>query len=140
MFTDLISRLYIFASSVAASQTDCDAEKSKKLLGLFPKWYAYFPSDKYTFAAGRCGFSALDLTKDYNLLWLVILAAIEILLRVAGLVAVVFVIYGGFRYITSQGEPENTKAALNTIINALIGVAIAVVASAAVAFIASHFS
>lgn len=74
---------------------------------------------------------------NLNEIWLVGLAVFDDLLRVAGMVAVVFVIYGGVRYITSQGEPEATKAAQGTIINALIGLAIAIVAATTVAFIGS---
>ena len=44
------------------------------------------------------------------------------------MVAVAFVIYGGFKYVTSQGEPEAYKSAQQTIINALIGIALAVLA------------
>lgn len=64
------------------------------------------------------------------------LAVLEILLRVAAMIAVGFVIYGGFRYITSQGEPDSTKAARQTILNAVIGLVIALLATAIVSFIA----
>ena len=47
----------------------------------------------------------------------------------------VFVMVGGARYITSQGEPENIKAAQQTILNAIIGGIIALLASGIVAFI-----
>ena len=57
---------------------------------------------------------------------------VEILLRIAGLVAVVYVVMGGFKYMTSQGEPENLKQAQGTIINALIGLVIAMLATAVV--------
>jgi hypothetical protein len=68
-------------------------------------------------------------------LTLVILAILDIMLRIAGLVAVGFVIYGAIQYITSQGEPDGIKKAQNTITNALIGMVIAITATAAVAFI-----
>ena len=71
--------------------------------------------------------------------WLIGLAIFEDLLRVAGMAAVAFVIYGGFRYTTSQGSPEQTGAALGTILHALIGLAIAIIAATSVAFIAKQF-
>ncbi len=64
------------------------------------------------------------------------IALVEIMLRIAGLVAVGFVIYGGFRFIVSQGEPENAKAARETIMNAIIGLIITIVAAAVVNFVA----
>lgn len=66
---------------------------------------------------------------------LVGLAVIDILVRIAALVAVAFVMYGGIRYITSQGSPDGTKAAQNTILNGVVGLAIAIVAAAVVAFL-----
>jgi hypothetical protein len=65
------------------------------------------------------------------------LAILQDLVRVAALVAVGFVIFGGFKYITSQGAPEDTKEALKTIINALIGLAFAILAAGIVGFIGS---
>lgn len=60
---------------------------------------------------------------------------VDILLRVAAIVAVGFTVYGGFRYIMSQGEPEATKKAKGTIINASIGLVITMFASVIVGFI-----
>lgn len=63
------------------------------------------------------------------------MAVAEILLRVAGMVAVAYVILGGFKYMTSQGEPDGLKAAQGTIINALIGLAISVMSTVIVTVI-----
>ncbi|MGH7195931.1 MAG: pilin [Candidatus Saccharimonadales bacterium] len=68
-------------------------------------------------------------------IWLIALAVFEDILRIAGLVAVFVVIAGGIRYSTSNGDPQSAQAARGTIINALIGLTIAVIASATVAFI-----
>lgn len=68
----------------------------------------------------------------------VILAVIDIMLRIAGMVTVAFVIYGGFRYMTSQGEPDALKQAQGTIINALIGLAIAVLSVSIVSFVGGN--
>ena len=68
--------------------------------------------------------------------WLIALGVIDILLRVSGMVAIWYIIYGGFKYIMSQGDPENTKNALRTITNALIGLIIVTVSVALVAFVA----
>ncbi|HEX9503062.1 MAG TPA: hypothetical protein VF974_01935 [Patescibacteria group bacterium] len=53
-----------------------------------------------------------------------ILKIINIALGVAGLVAVLFLIIGGFRYITSAGNEETAESAKKIIINAIIGVVI----------------
>lgn len=109
----------------------------------FKAWYAYLPQD--SFEAG-CQIKA-DLqimpdnaTKSPGVLPQIALAVADDLLRIAALVAVVFVIIGGVKYLTSQGEPAQTKQALSSIINALIGLAIAIIAAAVVSYIGKKLS
>lgn len=54
---------------------------------------------------------------------------------VAGVVAVIMIIYGGFRFVTSGGNPESTKSARNTILFALIGLVIVAFAQLIVKFV-----
>jgi hypothetical protein len=65
----------------------------------------------------------------------VILAVIDDLLRIAGLVAVAFILKGSFDYVGSRGNAEKTASAQSTIISALTGLAIALVAVALVSYI-----
>ncbi|MEO8065893.1 MAG: pilin [Candidatus Doudnabacteria bacterium] len=53
-----------------------------------------------------------------------ILQVINIALGVAGLVAVLFLLIGGFRYITSAGNEETAEQARKIIVNAIIGVVV----------------
>jgi hypothetical protein len=101
--------------------------KSVTFFGL-PVWYKYLQTG--TDALGNC---TIQITRpmDYTL---IALAVIDILLRLAGMVAVGFIIYGGFQYVLSQSEPDRTKKAQDTIVNALIGLAIVAVSVAIVAF------
>jgi hypothetical protein len=96
----------------------------------FPTWYHYLQGT--VDGNGNC---IPDLSKLNNI-WLILAAVIEILLRIAALVAVAMVIYGGIRYTASQGNPDDTNKARGTIISALIGLIIAVMAAAIVNFIA----
>lgn len=68
----------------------------------------------------------------------VLLAVFEILLRVGGMLAVAMVIYGGIQYMISQGEPDKTKGARTTIINAIIGLVISMSAVAIVNLIGKN--
>ena|SRR3989344_4038400 len=54
----------------------------------------------------------------------IILQIINIALGVAGLVAVLFLLVGGFRYITSAGNEETAEQAKKIITNAIIGIVI----------------
>ena len=100
------------------------------LLG-FPTWYHYLPA---TISNGVCSPQLNSLSAVY----LIGAAILEILLRVAAIAAMVFLIYGGVTYITSQGEPDKTQKAKMTIINALGGMLVAITATALVAFIAGR--
>lgn len=96
----------------------------------FPTWYHYLPSTLNS--DGTCSLNLTSLSD----IWLIVAAIIEILLRVAALVAIGFVIFGAVEYLTSQGEPEKTSRARNTLIDALVGLAIAILSAALVSFIA----
>jgi hypothetical protein len=71
-------------------------------------------------------------------LWLVALALLDILLRIGGMVAVVMIIVAGVRYMTSTGNTEKAVSARKTAVNALIGLAITLIATALVAFIGNR--
>ncbi len=112
--------------------TSCDPMKdAHTFFGLTP-WYRYLPGQ--TDAFGKC----VATLRDWNDLWLIGLAIMDSLLKVAGMVAIGFVIFGGFQYMTSSGEPDKTKKAKDTILNALIGLVIAILATALVSFIGAR--
>lgn len=49
---------------------------------------------------------------------------IQIFVTLAGLVATAFLVWGGFRYITSSGNPEALDGAKKTVMYSAIGLAI----------------
>jgi hypothetical protein len=59
----------------------------------------------------------------------------NLLLFVAGALAVIMIIIGGVRYATSGGNASNVTAAKNTVLYAIVGLIIAFLAFAAVNFI-----
>ena len=61
-----------------------------------------------------------------NPVYIIISNIIAIATQLAGMVAVGFVILGGLKYILSTGNPDQATAARRTLINALIGVVIAI--------------
>ena len=60
---------------------------------------------------------------------------INVLLGLIGVVAVIMLIYGGFRYVLSAGNEKATGAAKDTILFAIIGIVVAVLAFAIVNFV-----
>jgi len=51
-------------------------------------------------------------------------------LAIAGMIAVLFLIYGGFLYLTAGGDAERVTKAKTTIINAVIGIIVIALAFA----------
>jgi len=65
----------------------------------------------------------------------VITRATQLLAIAVGVVAVIMIIVGGFRYVVSGGNAESINSAKNTILYAIIGLVVALVAQALVLFV-----
>ncbi len=113
----------------ALGQFAADNICQKSFVGL-PTWHVYLnhmpPPD--------CGATITGI----NDVWLIVAAVVEILLRLAAFVAVGYIIWGGYDYLTSQGEPDKTRRGRLTIISALVGLVIATMATVIVNFLATQ--
>lgn len=76
---------------------------------------------------------------SFNKLALIVANIVAILLSLAGIIAVGLIITGGFMYIVSNGDSAGIKRAKDTIVNALFGLGIILVAFGAVRFISEQF-
>lgn len=94
----------------------------------FPPWYACLQKD----ASG-----GPKLTKLEDL-WLIAFPLLETAIKAAGYAAIGFILWGGIRFIKSQGNPGEITAARDTIRDALIGLVICISAVAIVQFMASR--
>jgi hypothetical protein len=65
----------------------------------------------------------------------VLLNGIAIATFLAGIVSIVFLIVGGIRYIISAGNSEGLKGAKNTLLYALVGLVISIMAYGIVTFV-----
>jgi hypothetical protein len=142
LITAFYSLPQIFAAAPAVTGPTSDAAcPGGGFFGL-PPWYKYLKStttnsNLLTGANKEVCTPYIGSITDFLLIGL---AVLEMLLRVAAFMAILFVLYGGFKYITSQAEPEKLKAARGTIINAIIGLVIAVSSTALITFIAGRFA
>lgn len=64
---------------------------------------------------------------------------VGILLFVLGAIAVIMIIIGGIRYTTSNGDANQTKAAKDTVLYAVVGLIVALLAYAIVNFVLDTF-
>lgn len=60
---------------------------------------------------------------------------INTILFVLGIVAVIMIIIGGIRYVTSNGDSNQIKSAKDTILYSVIGLVVAIMAYAIVGFV-----
>lgn len=109
--------------------------KSSGFLG-FKTWYHYLDLDPT--GCDIRGFNLLPSDSEPSDVPLILLAIVDDLLRLAGLVSVAFVLIGGVKYITSQGNPEDIGKAQGTVTNALLGLAVSIVAVVFVAFLGNR--
>ena len=98
----------------------------------FPVWYRGLEK-----ADNDCALDLRDLGVG-KVIWTVALNLLEILLQAAGYIATGFIIYGGFAFMLSQGNPQGAADARQTIIDAAIGLIIVMASAAIVNFVAGH--
>lgn len=89
-------------------------------------------TDLTTAGSGTCTTEANQANKKITGLLTTIVNVASILV---GVVSVLFIIIGGFKYITSGGESGNMTSAKNTIVYALVGLVIVALAQFLVHFV-----
>jgi len=107
----------------------------KYLLGIV----AFAPHP--TFASEQCdGLKAVGGSCDASTLTGQVQTIISTLFIVAGAVAVIIMIMGGIRYITSTGDGKRVQAAKDTILYAVIGLVVVILGRAIVGFVIGQIS
>ena len=87
-----------------------------------------------TNAGGDCG------TTDGTSINALLRKIVNVISAVVGVVAVIMIVVGGFKYITSGGDSNNVSGAKNTIIYAIIGLVIVALAQLIVHFVLNQSS
>ena len=64
----------------------------------------------------------------------------NVLLFIIGAIAVIMIVIGGLRYVISGGDSGQITAAKNTILYAIVGIIVAILAYAAVNFVIGSFA
>lgn len=95
---------------------------------FLPPWWEYIPTKINDLGACSPAFTFPGS------LWMVGLAAIDILMRLIGILAIISIFIASIEYIIAIGNPEKITNARKRIINSLVGLAIAFSAVAVVTF------
>jgi hypothetical protein len=125
MISIIFFKVFNFA---AAASCTLPGKNTNQFFG-FPHWWQYLKGE--VDPLGKCS-PVVDFPTG---LWAIVFAIIDMLLYLAGLVAVVMIIIAGISYITSQGSIEKAVSARKRLVNSIIGLIIVVIASAVVSYI-----
>lgn len=101
----------------------------------FPAWYDGLPRE-------GCIIQTPDVDKNGGglpaFIFRIVLNVIEMALQIVAYAAVGFIIYGGFKYLTSAGSPDRITAGRKIITNAIIGLVISMLSVVIVTLIAGN--
>jgi len=92
---------------------------------------------EFTENPGQCNVATSDATTKIND---IIHTIVNLLSAIVGVVAVIMIIVGGFRYITSGGNDTSVTSAKNTILYAIIGLVVVALAQLIVRFTLSKLT
>jgi hypothetical protein len=92
---------------------------------------------EFTETPGQCNVATSDATTKIND---IIHTIVNLLSAIVGVVAVIMIIVGGFRYITSGGNDTSVTSAKNTILYAIIGLVVVALAQLIVRFTLSKLT
>lgn len=120
----LISTAFIFfiASPVMAVATpvvsNASAGCEDRVLGI-PPWYRGLTE------GSECTIKSPDPNDLGAFIWLIVLNVVEMALVITAYVAAFFILYGGFMFLTGGAIPSQIEKARKSILNAVIGLVIA---------------
>lgn len=119
---------FVQPASTVAAAGDCEA----RFLGI-PPWYRGLTNERTSPVTGlkECVImSPTDMSgaaddKLRNFILAIALNVIEMAMVIVGYIALFFILYGGFTFITNGSNAAGAERARQTILNAVIGLAIA---------------
>lgn len=95
----------------------------------FPAWYRGLTD-------GSCNIKSPEAVGGIStFIWRIALNCIEMAMVAIGYLAAFYLIYGGFLFMTSTGDPADAAKARKTMINAIAGLGISIVAVVVINFI-----
>ncbi len=89
-------------------------------------------------SSGNIGLGVVDLNTAGNFKTS-LLTVVNLFLYFAGFVALLYLIWGGFQYVTSAGDDEKAGKGRASVTNAIIGIAIIVIALLIVRYVSNTF-
>lgn len=124
----------VYAADDSLSAENCDPEgKNSSNFLNFPTWYRGLSCDS-------SGILSLRNNSPGIIALTVGLNAIDIMLRLIAMVAIVFLVWGGIQYMLSSGDSAKSAKAQKTVTGAIVGLMIAIVSVSIVTFVVKGIS
>jgi hypothetical protein len=101
----------------------------------FPTWDSNLTCEQDYNAKNPKGTRHVVVTDLSKFIWTVVLNVLDILLRIAGILAVIMLIVSAYQYLTSTGVPDKITKAKTGMIRAIVGLALALLASTIIYFV-----
>jgi len=117
-----VAPIFVVAAPQPTYAVDDVAECERGLLGL-PNWFRGVVKVE----ANTCVIMSpteINPASPSDFIWRIVLNVVEMGLFIVGYIALFFVLYGGFQFLTGGSNPSQTEKARKTILNAVIGLAI----------------
>lgn len=122
----------VFTLSLAPSSAVSAASDCNTRFLTFPTWYRGL-----TGPAPDCSFKAKSGNEGISkTIWTIALNVLEILIQLVAYLAAGFIIWGGFIYLTSQGSSDGIARGRKMILNAVIGLVLALGAVFVISYVA----
>lgn len=113
---------FVETSVVTARPVAAAGSCEHSILGLRP-WYAGLDMGE------KCTINTPTEEQLPGFVWKIVLNVLTDLFLIAGYVSVGFVIYGGYRYLMSGGDPGKVAQGKKTLTNAIAGLIISLLAT-----------
>lgn len=129
-----VAGLFIFGlaapvmATISPQAVSAGAACEGRVLGV-PPWYRGLTNDD-------CGINAPSNSDEIaGFIWKIVLNIIEMAIIIVAYIAVFFILYGGFLYLTGGGNSSQLEKARKSITNAVIGLVIAMASVGIINFI-----
>ena len=122
----------LLATQPSYAQSAAEGNKCNARLLTFPAWYHGLRCMTDSGGKSNIKVGGNDGTPLENAIWIIGLNVVEILIQLVGYVSLAFIIFGGYKYMLSNGSVDGNEKGRKTILNAVIGLVISLASVAIV--------